>query len=119
MWMFNMAEAWAKYSNSNVCLINWNLLAKNSYSNIKNIQLKHVVHEFVKYFEMLRKNGMDYTKVSIAGRGLGLNLAELFDRTIKTKGWEIHAIYSIHSNDKNDTFYIDEKLNYKKKTCPP
>lgn len=93
--MIPMAKDWAKYNNSNVCLVDWSFLAKGSYIFVVDFQLERVAKEMIKFTEILRPYGLNYTQVSVAGHSLGAHVAGLFGRAVQSKGWKIYAIYGM------------------------
>lgn len=95
LWMIPMGKDWAKYNNSNVCLVDWSFLAKGDYLFTIKYQLQRVANEMVKFTEVLRVYGMNYTQVSVAGHSLGAHIAGLFGRGVQSKGWKINAIYGM------------------------
>lgn len=112
LWMEPLAKDWARYNNTNVCIVDWSFLAQGDYFHTINTQLKRVVTAFVNFMEILRGYGMDYRQVSIAGHSLGAHIAGMVGEAIKSKGWEIYAIYGMCNKSKNLKFFRRKYKNY-------
>lgn len=68
--MKKTAKEWVKHANCSVCVVDWRKLSgENAFEYVKvatrnTVLTRNSIHRFM---EFLSKNGMDITKVSIAG----------------------------------------------------
>lgn len=85
-----MALDWSKHVEANTCAVDWSELASASYSDVAKINTKLVAKQMVIFVKALIPNGLQVSKIRVAGHGVAVHIAGIFGKSFRG---EIDAIF--------------------------
>lgn len=106
--MWRLSIDWAKYENTNVCAVDWNILATNLYSiAAKNTK---IVGRIVSVFLIrLHRLGIPLDQISIAGHSMGGQIAGYVGDFMKQENYYLEKIYGKQKEVKRKFLNFKEK----------
>lgn len=103
-WIYQTLEDFLLYQDTNVCVVDWNRLALQSYA-ISAKNTKKVGHQLAKFIKAMENLGMDLNRVSLVGHSFGSHVSGYAGAAL---GGRLNSIYAL---DPAGPRFTKKKLN--------
>lgn len=103
-WIYQTIEDYLLYQDTNICVVDWNRLALQSYA-ISAKNTKKVGHQLAKFITAMENNGMSLNRVTFVGHSFGSHVSGYAGAAL---GGRISAIYAL---DPAGPRFTKKKLN--------
>ncbi|XP_001658735.2 lipase member H [Aedes aegypti] len=102
--MRNLTQNYARYVDSNLCLVEWSNLATCEYSVVSEQGVKKVANHLTKFVRFLHRKGFAYDDMTLVGHSLGAHIAGLVGKNVDG---QVGAIYGLDPAGVLFTFPLD------------
>lgn len=90
--MIRTSQDWAKYGDTNVCVVDWHAFSANLYSAAAR-STKHVGRVVGKFLLRMIEFGMPLDKIAVAGHSMGSHIAGFAGSYLKKRNLYLNEIY--------------------------
>lgn len=90
--MKRTSQDWAKYGDTNVCVVDWHAFAANLYS-IAARRTKYVGKTVGRFLVRLVEFGMPLDRIAVAGHSMGAHIAGFAGNYLKKRNLYLNVIY--------------------------